>query len=333
MSRLNEIREAILKLTATGPLGFEGLLGAVLEKVAGQPFRLARSGIQAGRDGDTAAVTSHISYECKLYTSALSSADVQAKITQLAGSADPPDVWALAATVEAGSQLVGTLQAAATRFGLGVLILDWPATSAYPPLAVALAMAVDTTADFLETHVDNASLIANAKVALDALRAMPDFDRHAQAIASEVRTSSLGMANATVANQLWLSDKFSDRPRREPLSGRPWPSRIGALAPLPEESSVSAGSDAPACAALTVTRGGCRRRGKWEILAHRRSLAGDGPTPSHVGGFRHRYESSGGLRSVPDFSHQPSYPAVLRHRRRSQSQPLAPPDPSLVRSS
>ncbi|WP_148291460.1 hypothetical protein [Brevundimonas abyssalis] len=212
----------------------------MLEKVAGQPFRLARSGIQAGRDGDTAAVTSHISYECKLYTSALSSADVQAKITQLAGSADPPDVWALAATVEAGSQLVGTLQAAATRFGLGVLILDWPATSAYPPLAVALAMAVDTTADFLETHVDNASLIANAKVALDALRAMPDFDRHAQAIASEVRTSSLGMANATVANQLWLSDKFSDRAKARAAFGQALAPQGSGPLPLCPRKALSA---------------------------------------------------------------------------------------------
>jgi hypothetical protein len=237
MAALDEIRSALLALSPTGPSGFEGLLGAVLEQIAGQPFRLARSGLQAGRDGDTLNTTSHLSYECKLYTTSLNNTDVQAKITQLIGSVNPPDVWVLAATVEAGGQLVGTVEAAASRVGLGVLVLDWPATSAYPPLAVALAMAAETTADFFGANISDAAHVARARLALDALRASPDFEIHAQTITSELRASSLGMANARAGNREWLSDKFSDRAKARAAFGQALaPEASGPLPLRPREA-------------------------------------------------------------------------------------------------
>ncbi len=220
MTHLDDIKAALLALAPTGPSGFEGLLAAVLGQTSSQPFRLARSGSQGGRDGDTLNQTSHISFECKLYTNPLSGPDVQAKITQLAGSANPPDVWVLAATVEAGSQLVGVIRSAASRIGLNILVCDWPESTEYPPLAVAMAMAGDTTISFLRVNVADAGIVEKAQVALEALCSQSDFDTHAQGLGSELRASSLGMANARAANNQWLSEIFADRAKARAALGQ-----------------------------------------------------------------------------------------------------------------
>lgn len=220
MANLDDIKAALLALSPTGPLGFEGLLAAVLGQISGQPFRLARSGSQGGRDGDTLDQTSHISFECKLYTNPLSGPDVQAKITQLAGSPNPPDVWVLAATVEAGSQLVGVIRGAASRIGLNILVCDWPENTEYPPLAVAMAMAGETTIAFLRANVAEASLVEQARLALESLSGHPEFDTYAQTLGSELRASSLGMANARAANNQWLSEIFADRAKARAALGQ-----------------------------------------------------------------------------------------------------------------
>ena len=239
MARLDDIKAAVLELPATGPNGFEGLLAAVLEQIAGQPFRLARSGLQAGRDGDTLDQGAHLSFECKLYTGSLSSTDVQAKITQLLGSANPPDVWAFAATAEAGSQLVATIRTAATRSGLGILVLDWPETSAFPPLAVALGLAMETTISFLASNGVTSSIVDRAKAALESLRAEGDFSVQAQPIVLEVRASSLGMANATAANAEWLTDKFSDRAKARAAFGQALSPQADLPLPLRSREGLS----------------------------------------------------------------------------------------------
>lgn len=50
----NNLRDALLKPDASGHHGFEGLLHIALGTVTGQTFRLASSGTQQGRDGDSA---------------------------------------------------------------------------------------------------------------------------------------------------------------------------------------------------------------------------------------------------------------------------------------
>lgn len=220
MPDLDNIKAALLALSPTGASGFEGLLASVLGHISGQPFRLARSGSQGGRDGDTLDQTSHISFECKLYTNPLSNSDVQAKITQLAGSDNPPDVWVLAATVEASTQLVSVIRTAASRIALNILVCDWPENTRYPPLAVAMSMASDTTVSFLRANVADANIVEQARVALEALCVQSDFNSHAQGLGSELRASSLGMANARAANNQWLSEIFADRAKARAYLGQ-----------------------------------------------------------------------------------------------------------------
>jgi hypothetical protein len=51
-AQTEDLRSALLKLKPTGEKGFEGLLARVLSKISGQDFRLAKSGLQLGKDGE-----------------------------------------------------------------------------------------------------------------------------------------------------------------------------------------------------------------------------------------------------------------------------------------
>lgn len=220
MTALDDLRSCLLQLKPTGPEGFEGLLGVILERIASQPFRLAKSGLQNGKDGETLSTSNHVSFEGKLYTGSLSDKDVLGKIAQLLGNASPPDLWVLGATVEAGTQLVATLQAAAAVGGIATLVLDWPATSSYPPLAVACAMAVEEVGGFLQTQVEDEDAVRRAKSALKTIGELPDLAAHAAAITASVCASSLALANAATANAAWLEEAFSDRARARAVFGQ-----------------------------------------------------------------------------------------------------------------
>ena len=111
---LEHLREALLALKPTGSDGFEGLLAAVLSEICGQDFRLAKSGLQNGKDGATSAADgNHISFEGKLYKTKINDNEVLTKITRLIGSSAPPDLWVLGATVEVSTQLLDSMQPAA----------------------------------------------------------------------------------------------------------------------------------------------------------------------------------------------------------------------------
>lgn len=208
---LAALRSALLALKPTGATGFEGLLAVVLEQIAGQPFRLAKSGLQLGKDGETLISSNHLSFEAKLYKGKINDNEVLTKITRLIASPSPPDLWVLGATVEVGAQLGEPLQMAALLNGIGILVLDWPSTSPLPPLAVACALAPEECAAFLTKQVKDAALVIQAVTALRVIGQAADFERRAAAIAAEVQATSLGLASARDANAKWLQQAFSDR--------------------------------------------------------------------------------------------------------------------------
>ena len=82
-AHLPPLKEALLSLRPTGAAGFEGLLAAVLSEVCGQPFRLASSGSQRGRDGNSAFDAGATYFEAKLYHGTVDSSVVGNKITEL----------------------------------------------------------------------------------------------------------------------------------------------------------------------------------------------------------------------------------------------------------
>lgn len=211
-SALDDLRTALTNLKPTGENGFEGFLARVLSKISGQDFRLAKSGLQLGKDGETLASASlHISFEAKLYNGDIPAIDVHGKITQLIGSSAPPDIWVLGATVEAGTQLLDPMQSAAEKNGIAILVLDWPHASDIPPLAVACAMAPDEAIAFLKERIANAEVTDKAEAALSVIRAAPNFKTRASVIQASLSDPTAGIAIARSANRRWLETAFSDR--------------------------------------------------------------------------------------------------------------------------
>ena len=81
--RLENLKSAILKLDPTGVNGFEGFVAAVLTVACGQPFRLASSGTQRGRDGDSAFDGGATYFETKLYEGKVPKEKVAVKMADL----------------------------------------------------------------------------------------------------------------------------------------------------------------------------------------------------------------------------------------------------------
>lgn len=82
-SHLSTLKKALHTLEPSGYDGFEGLLAAVLSEVCGQPFRLASSGSQRGRDGDSVFDQGATYFKAKLYEGPVPRSTVSIKILEL----------------------------------------------------------------------------------------------------------------------------------------------------------------------------------------------------------------------------------------------------------
>lgn len=228
-----QIKAAILTLKDSGDDGFEGLMAALLGAVTHLPFRLAVSGSQDGQDGRGDGAEESIAFEAKLYTSKLTKSVVNNKATEVLASADPPDLWILGATVGASSQIVTTLRAAFAKVETSLLVLDWPANTSLPPLALLCAMVPDTCADFIACHsqagVDRAALLA----ALTALAVAPGFAARATDLSNALADPLLGLATARAANHANYGRLFARTDEARHRFGQPLaPAASHALAPI-----------------------------------------------------------------------------------------------------
>jgi len=227
-AHLRNLKTALLLLDATGPRGFEGLLATILGKIAGHPFRLAGSGSQHGKDGESYSDDSHITFEGKLYSGAINKNEVLSKLTELIAGDEAPDLWVLGATIEIKTQILGPLRSAATKNGIGLLVLDWVAAAPIPPLAVACALAHEETAEFLAKQVVEPH-VAHARSTLSAIRGNETYESAARDLSGQLQQPTLGLPIALDANRHWLRSAFSDRKLARQIFGQP-------LAPLDQHS-------------------------------------------------------------------------------------------------
>jgi hypothetical protein len=238
---LDTLKKALTQLSPSGEDGFEGLLAVVLEVVTGQQFRLASSGSQGGQDGAATTGSVDIAFEAKLYTGSLRAAQVHGKITAILGSAEPPDLWILGATVAASTQVLTPMLAAAHRAGLTVLILDWKKGAGIPALATACALAPIQVADFLKAQISDSKLTASVLGALSAISADPRFRAAAQRFTEDVSAPSIGLGLARTANRGWLDTTLGDRRRAKAHFGQALaPKAQGALTLQPRLPLVAA---------------------------------------------------------------------------------------------
>lgn len=209
-SALESLRAALIALRPAGADGFEGLLATVLSAITKQDFRLASSGLQLGVDGATLAGHNYIAFEGKRYDSDISANDVLGKIPWLIASSSPPDIWVLGATVEANTQMLGTLQVSAAKSGISTLILDWPNAAAVTPLAAACAMALDETVRFLAEKVVDKNVVKGLKSALETIAAAPEFVHASENLRNALSPAHIGVPIALAANATWFREVFSD---------------------------------------------------------------------------------------------------------------------------
>lgn len=211
---LEALREALRKLAPSGDAGFEGFVAAILSEVCGQPFRLASSGSQRGRDGDSAFDAGATYFEAKRYEDDVPKKEVAVKIMDLANDDQGHvDTWIVCATSEIPALKAQDFRTNAERFGIGIVLLDWSNNTFFPALATVLCIARPSAVNFLQSNITapgDAALLAKALGAIDHLVSLPEFPSHAAALQAELKSTSVGLGLAKAGNRVWLEEAFAD---------------------------------------------------------------------------------------------------------------------------
>ncbi|MEF3696309.1 hypothetical protein [Desulfolutivibrio sp.] len=208
---LGSLRKHLLKLKPTGPKGFEGLVADVMANLSGLVIRLAKSGLQGGRDGSSPRVEPFaVALECKRYKDDLRLEDLVGKVEiarhELGGDID---VWALGATSEVGDGTLAYLADILEEKGITLLALDWAARP-LPPLAVFLAAAKSTTLHFFRQHAPKVSG-SELSGLLDTIAADSDFAQQADKLKKALSAAHVGLGALREKNVQWLRERFHDR--------------------------------------------------------------------------------------------------------------------------
>jgi hypothetical protein len=216
---LEDLRELVRKLCPTGEEGFEGLLAAVLTDISMTGFRLAKSGSQHGRDGQSAFNDAAITFEAKLYDDRVPKNEVLSKIAEIAVDSDSRvDLWILGSTGLVAIQDSDMARALGRRLGIGILVLDWSSTG-LSGLATLLAMAPETTAKFLSEKLGDEERTIRSKLATIAKH--PQFADRSQEVMTELKQPNLAPAYALHSNEAWLRKAFENTKRARAVFGQP----------------------------------------------------------------------------------------------------------------
>ncbi|WP_027611928.1 hypothetical protein [Pseudomonas sp. URIL14HWK12:I6] len=219
----NALKEAILALDPSGPEGFEGLLGVILGEITGQSFRLAKSGTQRGRDGDSAFDGGATYFEAKRYKEGLSKNDISTKLFDVANDdAGLVDLWILGATCEVASQTVEDGRKFAAKNGFGIAVLDW-SNNDLGSLLIATVVAGSKSKEFIKqglTGRPGASLITSAINAIDYFEKHGDYPSRVNALRKSLATD-VGLDHAKTINQEWLGRLFTNKVQARAELGQP----------------------------------------------------------------------------------------------------------------
>lgn len=217
------LKEALLALDPSGPEGFEGFLGVILGEITGQSFRLAKSGTQLGRDGDSAFDGGATFFEGKRYKDGLSKNDISVKLFDVANDdVSLVDVWILGATCEVASQTVEAAQKFATKHGFGIAVLDW-SNNDLGALLIAAVVAGSKSKAFITqglTGGPGAGLIASAVVAIDYFAKHADLPSRVSSL-KKALAEDVGLGHAKTLNQAWLSRLFTNKLEARAEFGQP----------------------------------------------------------------------------------------------------------------
>lgn len=217
---IDELRDIVRKLKATGPDGFEGLIAVVLSDVTKIGFSLAKSGSQRGKDGETIYDPGTITFEGKRYDETVPKNEVLSKISEIAvDDTGITDLWILGATAPISSQDNTSITSLGKKIGIGTLILDWSDTC-LPGLATLLAMAKSQSISFI---ADKAQVPEDEiERGLDAVQSHPQFPQRNQQISEALYQPSIGPAYSLQRNEKYLRAAFGSRGRAKAVFGQAW---------------------------------------------------------------------------------------------------------------
>ncbi|PKQ07117.1 MAG: hypothetical protein CVT72_04380, partial [Alphaproteobacteria bacterium HGW-Alphaproteobacteria-11] len=216
---IDELRDIVRKLDATGDEGFEGLLAVVLTDVTKTSFSLAKSGSQRGKDGQSTFDPGTISFEGKRYDETVPKNEVLSKIAEIAADdKGHTDLWILGSTGTIRTQDIEAITALGERLAIGTLILDWSATG-LTGLGTLLAMAPDRSATFIadKTKVPEAEILNG----LSAIRAHAQFNDRVREIATAIEQPSIAPAYALKKNDEYFRAAFGSRAKARAVFGQP----------------------------------------------------------------------------------------------------------------
>jgi hypothetical protein len=119
---MSDLFNILRQVRPAGPDGFEGLIAALLEGLAGRHFDLATSGAQEGRDMSSRRANSNVvAVECKRYgqNTELNERELLGELVQVGQDISDLDLWVLVASREVPSQLTEALNRLAAEKGIG----------------------------------------------------------------------------------------------------------------------------------------------------------------------------------------------------------------------
>ncbi len=220
----DNLKIALLALYHSGHSGFEGLLGIVLGDLTGQSFRLAKSGSQRGRDGDSAFDGGATYFEGKRYKTDLAASEIAAKLYHLGNDdAGQVDLWILGATCEIASQTQTDMRTAYANLGIGFVLLDWNEND-LGPLLLAIANAPDKAKDFLKRNLKNKAkpaVINSALAAVDYFAKHPDVPARLATLRSALNAEEAGLGGARTRNHEWMTSILSNKVDARAYFGQP----------------------------------------------------------------------------------------------------------------
>ena len=213
VKHLENLRNAILKLEPTGQDGFEGLVALLLTVLSGQPFRLASSGPQRGRDGDSAFDRGATYFEAKLYKDKISKGKILEKLEDiLIDDQGQVDLFIVCSTSRIPALDAQGFIKLFEQQGIGILLLDWIDSTRLPPLATLVAMGGTVAKDFLTAKLNGAEVaqaLPEALTAIDHLAQLPEFETQSDRLRREISNPSVGLGIAKRENHKWFTRVFS----------------------------------------------------------------------------------------------------------------------------
>lgn len=217
------LQNALLALDPSGPEGFEGFLGVILGEITGQSFRLAKSGTQQGRDGDSAFDGGATYFEGKRYKDGLSKNEISVKLFDVANDdASLVDVWILGATCEVASQTVDEARKFVAKHGFGIAVLDWSNNDLGSLLVAAVAAGSKSKAFITQGLAGRpgAGFITSALAAIDHFAKHADYPSRVSSL-KKALAEDVGLGHAKTLNQAWLSRLFTNKVQARAEFGQP----------------------------------------------------------------------------------------------------------------